>query len=217
LHDERLETVLAALLASGARTVLDLGCGSGALLRRLLAEAQFTRIVGVDSSARALLRADHDLQAMGDDPGRCSLEHASFADPEERWVGFDAAAMVETLEHVAPAQLSCVERAVFAVLRPTIVVITTPNREYNVRYGLAEGEFRHPDHKFEWGRSRFRAWANGVGERNGYQVAFHDVGAIDALLGSPTQMGIFRRTSGCSIPSACGETDAGARRGTGEA
>ncbi len=195
LHEERLDAVSALLLGSGARTLLDLGCGSGALLRRLVAEEQFTNFVGVDISAEALLLAECHLElASKAGDGRWSLEHGSFAHAAERWAGFDAAAMVETIEHVPPEQLSSVEHAVFAIMRPSLVVMTTPNREYNVLYGIAEGEFRHPDHQFEWGRSKFRAWAAGVGERNGYAVAFQDVGRADPLFGSPTQLGVFRRT-----------------------
>jgi 3' terminal RNA ribose 2'-O-methyltransferase Hen1 len=193
LHEERLDAVVKHLLDSGATTVLDLGCGSGALLRRLIAEEQFTRIIGVDTSAKALLQAERLLARVCDmDGGRLSLQHRSFTAADARLEGFDAAAMVETIEHVAPAHLSRVERAVFAKLRPAVVVMTTPNREYNVLYGMAEGDFRHPDHQFEWDRPRFQSWATGVGERNGYRVAFEDVGPAHAWLGSPTQMGVFR-------------------------
>jgi small RNA 2'-O-methyltransferase len=197
LHDERLDAVVEALLASGARTVLDLGCGSGSLLRRLAAEPRFTRIVGVDTSAAALRVAEMELDT-GD--ARVSLRHGSFMEADPRLQGFDAAAMVETIEHVEPAQLSLVERAVFVLLRPRVVVMTTPNREYNVRYGLADGELRHPDHRFEWSRAKFASWASGVAERSGYRVTVRGVGPVDALLGSPTQMGVFVRA----------ETDGGA-------
>lgn len=193
LHEERLDAVARVLLRSGARTVLDLGCGSGALLQRLVAEEQFAKLVGLDTSPRALLLAERLLATGGGAGGeRLSLRCASFAEADPALAGFDAAALVETIEHVAPAHLSRVERAVFTELRPTTVVVTTPNHEYNVVYGLAEGEYRHPDHRFEWDRSRFRSWARGVAGRNGYRVAFEDVGPAHPWLGSPTQMGVFR-------------------------
>lgn len=193
LHGERLDAVVAALLKSGARTVLDLGCGSGALLQRLMAEEQLVKLVGMDTSPRALLLAER-LLTTGGGAGeeRLSLRCASFTDPDPTLAGFDAAALVETIEHVAPAHLSRVERAVFTELRPSTVVVTTPNHEYNVLYGLSEGEYRHPDHRFEWNRSRFRSWAGGVAGRNGYRVAFEDIGPAHPWLGSPTQMGVFR-------------------------
>ena len=50
------------------------------------------------------------------------------------------------------------------------VVVTTPNAEHNVRYpGLADGQFRHRDHRFEWTRAEFAGWAEAVGVRYGYQ------------------------------------------------
>jgi small RNA 2'-O-methyltransferase len=191
LHEARLDAVTDALVESGAGTVLDLGCGSGALLRRLVVEAQFTRIVGVDTSVTALARAEH-LLSYAVEAERVSLIHGSFASPPASLKGFDAAAMVETIEHVAPGDLSRVEQAVFGDLRPRTVVVTTPNRDYNVLYGLEDGTLRDADHRFEWCRARFRSWARGVAQRRGYRVEFADIGPADPRLGSPSQMGLFR-------------------------
>lgn len=197
LHDERLDTVVRRLVASGAASVLDLGCGSGALLRRLVAEPRFTRIVGVDLSGESILAAERALAPLCPvDGGRLSLVHGSFARADAGLTGFDAAAMVETIEHVDPAHLSRVEHAVFAELRPGNVLVTTPNREYNPLFGLADGERRHPDHRFEWTRSRFASWAGGVAARNGYRVTFTEIGPSHPLLGSPTQMAVFGRDEG---------------------
>lgn len=194
LHDERLDAVVRHLVASGAGSVLDLGCGSGALLRRLVAEPRFTRIVGVDLSGESILAAERSLAPLCPVDGRrLSLVHGSFTVAEAALAGFDAAAMVETIEHVEPAHLSRVEHAVFAELRPGTVLVTTPNREYNVMFGLADGEFRHPDHRFEWTRSRFASWAGGVAGRNGYHATLVEIGPSHPLLGSPTQMAVFQR------------------------
>lgn len=191
LHEERLDVVVQLLLDSGASRVLDLGCGSGALLRRLLDEAQFTHIVALDTSLEALGRVEQ-LRTSASASGRLTLRHGSFTTADDELKGFDAAAMVETIEHIDPAHLSRVERAVFAQMRPGLVVMTTPNREYNELYGMAAGELRHADHRFEWDRSRFESWAAGVGERNGYRVEFEPIGPANAWLGGPTQMAVFR-------------------------
>ncbi|MEX0957805.1 MAG: methyltransferase domain-containing protein [Burkholderiales bacterium] len=196
LHQERLRTVLQALLRSGAQSVLDLGCGSGALLRLLMSEPQFTRITGVDTSIEALSVAEQELCGGPCPEGeRVSLLHASYADSDRRLEGYDAAAMVETIEHVDPSRLSTVEQAVFARYRPKTVVMTTPNIEYNVLFGMAEGALREPDHRFEWNRAKFRAWAMGVAKRNGYAVAFDGIGEEHTMLGCPTQMATFTRTT----------------------
>ncbi|MCA1788883.1 MAG: class I SAM-dependent methyltransferase [Thioalkalivibrio sp.] len=191
LHEERLDAVMHALRESGAATVLDLGCGSGALLQKLAADPRFTRIVGIDTSLPALHRAEQSLPV----DARLSLRHGSFTEPDVRLAGFGAAAMVEALEHVAPGHLSQVEKAVFAVLRPRVVVLTTPNQDYNAVLGLADGEVRHHGHRFEWGRARFRSWAQGVADRNAYRVRFQDVGAADPLRGAATQMAVFEAAS----------------------
>jgi len=197
LHEERLDAVVARLLEGDPATVLDLGCGSGSLLRRLIAEEGLERIVGVDTSLEALRRAERQLAQEGKRADRrISLIHASLEEVDERLAGFDAAALVETIEHIDPARLSVVERAVFSGMRPGTLVLTTPNREYNARYGMAEGELRHADHHFEWTREKFCSWATGVAGRNGYAVMFEDVGPLDPVLGSPTQMAVFRLSAG---------------------
>jgi 3' terminal RNA ribose 2'-O-methyltransferase Hen1 len=193
-HELRLDTVLRELLRCGARSVLDLGCGGGELLLRLAREAQFCRIVGVDISVDVLRAARELLQA---EPGalaqRVELVEASFAVSDARFAGFDAAALVETIEHIDAHRLSAVERAVFGSFRPATVVITTPNSEYNPIHGAPAGSFRHPDHRFEWPRAKFRDWARGVAGRNGYRAAFGDIGEPDPDLGSPTQMAVLSR------------------------
>jgi small RNA 2'-O-methyltransferase len=194
LHEERLQTVVGALLGSGATSVLDLGCGPGELLVRLAREAQFRKIIGIDIALEPLLAAQALLGARLDAPGaRLSLLQASFTRPDRRLEGFDAAALVETIEHIDPRRLSTLEHAVFACYRPATVIVTTPNREYNVIHGMAEGALRHPDHRFEWDRTRFRAWTGGVARRNGYAVRLQDIGEPDPLLGGSSQMAVFRR------------------------
>jgi small RNA 2'-O-methyltransferase len=174
--------------------VLDLGCGSGKLLVRLLGERRFRKLRGVDISGEALLVAEEKLRAARVTGGaEWSLHHGSFLHPEASWGRFDAAVMVETIEHIAPESLSRLERAVFEVARPRIVLMTTPNREYNPLFGLAADELRDAEHRFEWCRHRFRGWAGGVAARAGYAVEFEDVGTPDPLLGGPTQMGVFIR------------------------
>ena len=194
LHEERLATVVRSLLRSGAQSVLDLGCGPGELLVRLVREAQFRRIVGVDISPAALREAEVLLGpelAAGD--GRVQLIEASFASPDPRFEGFDAAVLVETIEHIDPRRLSAVERAVFGGYRPATVIATTPNSEYNPIHGTPAWAFRHPEHRFEWTRAKFRAWALGVARRNGYLAAFGDIGEADPVLGSSTQMATLTR------------------------
>lgn len=193
LHRARLDAVVRQLRLCGARSILDLGCGPGELLLRLARESRFHRLVGIDTSPDALALARRRLGlGYADDP-RIALMHASFAQADERLIGFDAAVLLETIEHIDPQHLSAVESAVMAHCRPRTVIVTTPNQEYNVLHGLPPGAFRHPDHRFEWSRARFRSWARGAARRNAYTVTFGNIGETDPLLGSSTQMATFRR------------------------
>ncbi len=194
LHDERLNWVRDRLKESGARRVLDLGCGEGKLLKLLVQEPQFAHIAGMDVSTRSLAKA---ARWLGSSPSkeRVNLFQSSLLYRDSRLTGFDAAAIVEVVEHLEPFQLTAFEANVFGHARPETVILTTPNRDYNVRFGMDEGTFRHPDHRFEWTRAEFRAWAQGVATRYSYKL---HLGAIstDVLLkdevGAPTQVGVFR-------------------------
>lgn len=200
LHDQRLDLVAEILRATGAKRVLDLGCGDGKLLKRLLAERQFEEIVGVDVDSHALEAAEGRLGLDRLPPRqqeRIRLLHGSLTYRDRRIAGYDAAALVEVVEHLDPPRLAAFERTVFEFARPGTVVLTTPNREYNVRWpALPAGRFRHRDHRFEWTRDEFRAWAEGIAARFGYSVSFAPVGEEDPQVGPPTQMGIFQRSLG---------------------
>jgi 3' terminal RNA ribose 2'-O-methyltransferase Hen1 len=198
LNEMRLGTVLAVLKAGGATSVLDLGCGEGKLLRLLLKERQFTRIVGLDVSHRTLEMAMDKLhydRLPALQKERLKLLHGSLMYRDERLAGFEAAAVVEVIEHLDPPRLAAFERVLFECARPKQVVITTPNREYNVKWEtLPAGKFRHRDHRFEWTRAEFQNWANRIAARFGYHVRFLPVGPEDSAVGAPTQMGVFERS-----------------------
>jgi 3' terminal RNA ribose 2'-O-methyltransferase Hen1 len=195
LHEARLEAVMERLLCGRAETVVDLGCGAGALLRRLVAEPHIRRIVGIDNSPRALRLAEQFLTSDdGTIDSRLSLRQASATELHGDLEAFDAVVMVETIEHLDPAHLGRLERSVFVRLRPRLVVLTTPNREYNTLFGLKPDEHRHPDHRFEWDRRKFENWGRGVANRTGYSVEFEGVGPANAWFGSATQLAAFQRT-----------------------
>lgn len=197
LAEQRMGAVIAALRSAGAKRVLDLGCGEGRLLRELLKDKTFSEIVGLDVSHRALEIASQKLR-YEDLPRiqkeRIRLIHGSLTYRDKRLAGYDAATVVEVIEHQDPPRLAAFERVLFEFARPQTVIVTTPNVEYNVKFEtLPAGKLRHKDHRFEWTRTEFRSWAGGIGERFGYSFRFLPVGPEDPVLGSPTQMGIFER------------------------
>ncbi|SBT50225.1 3' terminal RNA ribose 2'-O-methyltransferase Hen1 [Micromonospora auratinigra] len=193
----RRDAVLAALRDSGASRVLDLGCGGGALLTALVADRRFSEVVGTDVSSQALtmaarrLRLDRLPERQRD---RVRLWQSALTYRDDRLRGYDAAVLMEVVEHLDPPRLPALQDAVFGHARPATVVVTTPNVEYNVRYeGLGAGRFRHADHRFEWTRAEFAAWVERVATEHGYTATISGVGDEDPEVGSPTQLAVLTR------------------------
>ena len=197
LNEARLQAVVDVLKEGEARRIVDLGCGEGRLLKELLQYGQFQEIVGMDVSYRSLQLAAERLHfdSMGPkQKERIRLFQGSLLYADQRLKGFDAAAVIEVIEHLDPPRLAAFERVLFGIAKPGLIVITTPNAEYNTRFGtLPAGQFRHRDHRFEWTREEFQSWAGTMADTFGYAVEFRPVGFEDTELGAPTQMGVFRK------------------------
>jgi 3' terminal RNA ribose 2'-O-methyltransferase Hen1 len=197
LHEQRLTLTTEQLLKSGAKRVLDLGCGEGKLLRLLLREKQFEEILGMDVSFQSLEIAKDRLKLdrMPDkQKERIRLIQGSLLYRDKRLAGYDAAAIVEVIEHLDQPRLAAFERVVFSFAKPGTVVLTTPNAEYNQKYAtLTAGTFRHADHRFEWTRAEFEVWAKNVASVYHYQVHFLPVGPEDEAVGAPSQMAVFEK------------------------
>ncbi len=198
LNAQRHAAVHQVLLDAGAQSVIDLGCGSGQFLDQLLQTGAFTRVAGSDVSARSLQHAAARLrleQMSERQAERIQLFHSALTYEDDRFAGFDAAVLMEVIEHVDPSRLEALERVVWGAARPRLVVVTTPNSEYNVRYEGLVG-MRHPDHRFEWTRSEFSDWSEHVATTYGYMVERRGIGEVDETLGAPTQMAIFTEKEG---------------------
>ena len=199
LNQQRLESVAKILTQQQVTRVIDLGCGEGKLLRYLLKNKSIEQITGVDVSYRHLEIAKKRLK-LDDLPfhqkEKIQLIQGSLTYRDKRFNGYDAATMIEVVEHLDSNRLGAVERVVFEFARPKLVIVTTPNIEYNVRFeSLPNDKLRHQDHRFEWTRQEFRDWANDVASRFNYQVTFQSIGNEDEQVGAPTQMAIFTSVS----------------------
>jgi 3' terminal RNA ribose 2'-O-methyltransferase Hen1 len=198
LAEQRKGAVIASLRAAGSARIVDLGCGEGALIRALLDDPSFTEVLGVDVSHRALQVAARRLHfdRMSDHQRvRVNLLQSSLTYRDARLSGYDAVVLMEVIEHVDPPRIPALERTVFGHARPITVVVTTPNIEHNVRFeDLPAGNLRHRDHRFEWTRAEFHAWAGSVASANGYRVRHLPIGVDDPEVGPPTQMAVFTRT-----------------------
>jgi small RNA 2'-O-methyltransferase len=197
LHEQRMEAVVAEVLASGASSILDFGCGDGVMLTRLASEPTIERLFGVDlcaESLEAFRRKHREMPAA--ERNKITVVQGSMTQWNKSYAGFDAAILVETIEHVDPARLSALEITVFGKSRPATVIVTTPNAEFNVLLGVPPHRFRHPDHRFEWGRAKFCTWAEGVAARNNYVVRVRDVAGTHPTYGGASQMAVFSALDG---------------------
>ncbi|HJQ40516.1 MAG TPA: 3' terminal RNA ribose 2'-O-methyltransferase Hen1 [Thermoanaerobaculia bacterium] len=197
LNEQRMTRVVELLKARGATTVVDLGCGEGRLLRDLLKEQAFTRVGGMDVSARALEVARDKLHIDRLPPRlaeKLTLFQGSLLYRDKRLREYEAATAVEVIEHLDPPRLAAFERVMFGETKPRLMIVTTPNVEFNVRFeSLPAGRLRHRDHRFEWTRAEFRAWAERVAGEYGYAFEWLPIGVEDAEVGPPTQMGVFAK------------------------
>lgn len=199
----RHEAVLEVVQELRPSTVVDLGCGPGALLGSLLQVPGVTRVIGTEVSDAALSAAAKRLHVdimTERQAERLSLLLSSLQYEDDRLTGLDLAVLMEVVEHIDPARLPAVVRNVFGAMRPRHVVVTTPNVEFNARYPkLFDGGLRHRDHRFEWTRAEFAAWATGVGQDHGYEVELRPVGEVDPDLGPPTQLAVFTRRGDAEV------------------
>ncbi len=195
LNEQRIGSVISVLKRFSARRIIDMGCGDGKLLGRLKEEKEFQELVGMDVSVHALEVAYKRLRlerVPEHQKERIKLLQGSLTYKDKRLSGFDAATCIEVVEHLDPPRLEAFQRTIFEYAKPKVVVLTTPNCEYNVRFeSLPAGVFRHRDHRFEWTRKEFQEWSNLACERFGYNVEFLPIGAEDPEVGAPTQMGVF--------------------------
>lgn len=197
LHSKRLSLVVDKLKDTGAKKVLDLGCGEGKLIKMLLKEKQFEQITGIDVSYQELIKCKERLhwdEMAPRQKEKVNLFQGALTYKDKRLEGFDAAAIVEVIEHLNENRLKSFERVVFEYAKPQTVILTTPNGEYNVLFKSMEaGTMRHTDHRFEWTRNEFQTWANQVADAHAYTVQFFPVGEEDKNVGAPSQMAIFKQ------------------------
>lgn len=194
LNQQRMETVVATLKANGVQKIVDLGCGEGKLLKLLLKEPIFLEILGMDVTHKSLEYAQERVldKLPTHQKGRLQLIQGSLNYRDARINGYDAATIIEVIEHMELDRLAAFERVLFEFAKPRIAIVTTPNVEYNVKFeNLPPGKLRHPDHRFEWTRVEFQNWANAIADRYKYIVEFQPIGNIDPEVGAPTQMAVF--------------------------
>jgi len=223
LGEQRRAVVMALLRAARAESVLDAGCGGGALLHALLqgqyggAGPQLRRLAGVEVSAASYQRA---CASVADCMADVQLVHGSLHGSEQRWgaAAFDAVVCVEVLEHLADEEEAALAGAGLLRLARRLAVFTTPNADANAAMqaaaagvhhlppdARASGAFRDADHKFEWSREQFAAWARTAADAagGGWRIALMQLGALrqevqptGCARAGATQAAVFWREGG---------------------
>ena len=197
LNTQRMEAVKNAVLASGASSVIDLGCGECRLTSLLLSEPQIRKVTACDVSVSVLEKAAKRLhldRMQTYRKNKLTLMQASLTYRDKRFEGYDCACVIEVIEHIEPMRIPAFERAVFEFASPGTVILTTPNREYNANYeNMQENTLRHSDHRFEWTRDEFREWTEHICGKFGYRCEISGIGDVDDRFGTPTQMGVFTK------------------------
>ncbi|XP_016443271.2 small RNA 2'-O-methyltransferase-like isoform X1 [Nicotiana tabacum] len=224
LSKQRVEYALQHIRESCAASLVDFGCGSGSLLESLLAyQTSLEKIVGVDISQKALARAAKILHSKlnGNIEAKqltnriksAILYEGSILTCDSRLCGYDIATCLEVIEHMEEHEACLFGDIVLSSFCPQILIVSTPNYEYNVilqnsspqcqeedpdeKSQQQSCKFRNHDHKFEWTRQQFCQWASELALRHNYDVEFSGVGGEpNKEPGFASQIAVFRRKDG---------------------
>ncbi|NXI62786.1 HENMT methyltransferase, partial [Anseranas semipalmata] len=200
LYKQRYQFVKDLVGKYKPKKVADLGCADCTLLWMLKFCNCIEVLAGLDTCASVMKEKMHTLSPLPGDylqPAERSLtvtlHHGSVAHKDPCMLGFDLVTCIELIEHLEESELEKFPEVVFGFMAPTMVVISTPNSEFNP---LLPGVtvFRHPDHKFEWDRAQFQSWALDTAKRYDYTVEFTGVGSPPTGMedvGFCTQIGVF--------------------------
>jgi len=181
----------------------DFGCAEGGFVTRLKKLPYLTTLYAVDISDSSLDECQERAAPIPWDIifGRfvsleLSVVKADITKNDPLFQNLDAITCIELIEHLPAEQLKCFPATVFGFFKPRIVIISTPNREFNVLFPtLKDGRFRHWDHKFEWTRDQFQPWCHDICKSYGYTVEFSGVGQTSDQtthhVGFCTQIAIF--------------------------
>ncbi|KAG9439665.1 hypothetical protein H6P81_019830 [Aristolochia fimbriata] len=227
LSKQRVDYALKHIYESKATSLVDFGCGSGSLLDSLLEHpTSLEKIVGVDVSQKGLCRAAkmlHSKLSMNTTVRTAVLYEGSITDFDSRLCGFDIGTCLEVIEHMEEDQACLFGDVVLSCFCPRILLVSTPNYEYNSilqktvlnnrgEEDTDEGsqslpfKFRNHDHKFEWTRQQFNNWALDLASRHNYSVEFGGVGGPGNVEpGFASQIAIFKRKS--NVNDCCFDSD----------
>ena len=176
------------------RNIVDFGSGEGKLSARLGFVDKVEEILAVEPSEAARLKALKRFEKLMDQKGFVApkMIWGSLFYFDERLKNKDVIILCEVIEHIDEERLPKAMDLIFEQYYPASLIITTPNKEYNHVYQMAES-MRHNDHRFEWSRDEFRQWCIRMNHSERYELSFEGIGNEDETYGFPTQMCTFIR------------------------
>lgn len=196
LHDIRLKAVSDEIARLQVTSVVDLGCGEGRLIKLLLENKQLQRITGMDVSSRSLEVAARRLKLdkmIDTQRKRINLLQGSLTYRDRRLHGYNVATLVEVIEHLDEDRLLALEKNIFNEIQPNTIVLTTPNKDWNITFTEDETMKRHSDHRFEWTRGEFQAWCEHIRDAYKYTYQIKPLGEEIEAVGAPSQMAVFSK------------------------
>lgn len=207
LYIQRYQKALDILEQYDILRVADFGCAEGKFVRRLKKLPQLEELVCVDCDDYSLQFCVDESRPLAWDMifGRSKaltidVLKGDLSQKECALKGFDAITCIELIEHMTEPVLKLLVENIFGFIRPKVVIISTPNAEFNVLFtGLNEtSKLRHWDHKFEWTRQQFQEWCHSIAHKyDGYRFELTGVGEppVDRQdIGFCTQIATFNKT-----------------------
>ncbi|XP_037682413.1 small RNA 2'-O-methyltransferase [Choloepus didactylus] len=201
LYRQRYQYIKDLVEQHKPKKVADLGCGDTSLLWILKFHKCIELLVGVDTDEDKLRWKEYKLSPVSGDYIKpreltmtVTLYHGSAVERDSRLLGFDLITCIELIEHLDSKDLAKFPEVVFGFFSPAMIVISTPNSEFNPLFPAVT--LRDSDHKFEWNRIQFQTWALDVANLYNYSVEFTGLGKPPAgaeNVGYCTQIGIFRK------------------------
>ncbi|XP_050674299.1 small RNA 2'-O-methyltransferase isoform X2 [Leptidea sinapis] len=179
--------------------VVDFGYHDMSFIKYLKEVPGIKHVLGVDietiplQCSSLILGCDEHTR---ENPLKVTLFQGNAADPDYRLIGCDAVIAIEMIEHMLPHDLERFVHTVFGFIKPRIVILTTPNADFNVMFKALENNgLRRLDHFFEWSRSQFNDWCSNIVDRYpNYTVTCKGIGPgpPDTLrLGCCSQLALF--------------------------
>lgn len=141
----RNQKIISILASKEIKTIIDFGCGDGKLIDSLSHKVWPKQISGVDISKKRI----NKIQAKHADNSKICTYCQSFFEYNSVFSNFEAIILAEVIEHLPPTELKKLFNLIFLYYKPKLVIITTPNRSYNVNFEILHHGLRHSSHFFE--------------------------------------------------------------------